>query len=817
MSKSSMKILARFGLFLTLMVQAQEIPINEPHLIPFPGIRMGLSFYNLVPTQNIQLGSVAGGWTASDILSGVAGTLELELLRYRWGAHFLNNPRMDAYSSLNFSLFSQLGAVDLPTAYPSRFLLNNSAVEGFSLNAQVTELSLRHSFSYQYSRRGRALAHLGTGFAHLELLQGDSNVRVLGSNGLGLHFGAGWRYRLLGRPGKRIFIGFDLGYSLRIFDLTGEQPGLALSNGATTGLSPIEGISLNTPDVSLNIEMGEFLFGAHTPYRDPYRLGLVTLGIGYGLNTYTDGVSIQYDSTDTHISIPYAGKLNRNLDLTLIKYNWPFHFLRQSNIDLLSGLGVRFWKNSKGTTLPDGWATTLTDGTTEFEGLKFSPRVWDIYLNHELLYPLGEHLHVKVNGGTGFASMTLYENELLDRLIDANTLTWQLGAGAGYTLRGDGSSKVAIGAGIRYDHQAFDIDMGSSNLSAANPGEIIPITHIDLSSLAFSLEIGLIFGGSSNSAQKAFESFKAKKFRRALELQDELLELVPNHHNRAALTIQRQMIEDSLITYYYRDVRTIVDKGRIETALSLITRGKQPPSEAMDQAVKSMTIEIAEEALIRAKQALQSLDHEAAEKNILLALKSDPTVLPVAKVLLSRSYIIRATILYQSGVYNRSLYWLRQADGMSDRYKIVTENLRTKIGDGRLDDANEGILREDRQMVLESMQDAKTLNPNLGILVDQHLLDLQTAISHIEDQTIGPMKRMALDNLLDDIDGLSPENFVPKIGMKGSLIARYVGNPERQFFEENYELWVYPMSEIQELWLYLQDGIIEKIEYKDLD
>jgi len=209
------------------------------------------------------------------------------------------------------------------------------------------------------------------------------------------------------------------------------------------------------------------------------------------------------------------------------------------------------------------------------------------------------------------------------------------------------------------------------------------------------------------------------------------------------------------------------------------------------------------------------LDYERAEDLILLALRSDPSVYAIAKVLLARSYIIRATVLYQSGVFGRSLFWLKQADGLTDRYHMVTDDLRKKIGDGRLDDANQGILKEDRQMVYESMKDAKNLNPILSNLVDGHLKDLDQAIRYADEQKIAPMKRMALDNLMDDVENLNPENFVPKLGMKGSIIVRYIGPPERKFKEGEYELYVYPKSETVELWLYLRDGTIEKIEYQN--
>ncbi|NQV14402.1 hypothetical protein HQ531_03005 [bacterium] len=794
---------------------AQEIPIQEPRLLPLPSISGGVSYFALIPTKNLQLDANPVGWTVADTMHIFSATFDAELVRYRWWDHFFAPSNFDAYSSLGYSIFNQLGSLKIPGNYPSSFQMNNVLMSGFSMNALIKEFYLEHHLVYQYSRRGTIHASLGTGLTHLSLYKNGAGIRLLESDGLGLHFGIGWKTTLMGRNGERIRIGLDLGYSLRSFDLTQQDENLKLSDGSSGFLSPLESISLNTPDLKLDIEFGEALYAAFTPYRDPFKLGLIKLSAGSGWINYQDGVTIQYDSTGRSISIPFLGKVSQNYDLQFFKYNWPFHFIRQANIDIFSGIGIRYWKTSKRIKLPDGWAHQLTDGSSEFSGLGFAPRFIDIYLDHEIIYPLGQRLHADFNAGTGFASMTLYENEILNHLIDATSITWKLGGGLGYTVQGDGSSKVLIGLNLDYYHQRFEIDMSKSNLSAVNPEEIIPITTLDLSQPTLSLSIGLIFGGHTNDAYKAHTAFREKHYTKALKIQRELLQSNPEHHNGQAILLQEQEIEDSLVNRYYRDVEKILFQGKLENALALINRGETPPGDAGVKAVRKMKVEIADRALARAADALKNLDYELAEEMIILALKSDPSSMEIAKVLLSRAYIIRATILYQSGVYGRSLYWLKQADGLSDRYKLVTADLRHKIGDGRIDDANEGILKEDRKMVYESMLDAKALNPMLGDIVDEHLHDLEQAIEIVDEQQLGPLRRMALDNLLDDVQGLDPDNFSPRIGMKASLIARYIGPPKRQFKEGEYELWVYHRPEGVEVWLYLRDGVIEKIEHQE--
>jgi len=815
MIRALLRRIYQAGLLVTVFGFSQEIPITVPHLLPFPAISTGLSYFSIIPTQHLDVTSVPGGWTIQDTLRGVLASLDIEILRYRWWDHIQSPSKFDAYSSLSYSVRNQISNLELPTGYPSAFEVNGTNLSGFYMNMLIRGFSLDNYFVFDYSRRGSIHAQLGLGLAHLSLYKNAGSVRILESNGYDINFGLGWKYTLWGRMGKRFRLGVDLGYSLQGFDLADQGAVLKLPGGAAGAVSPIQSLSLNTPDLLVSFEFGEALFGAYTPFRDPYKLGLFNISAGAGVLTFKTGVSVQYDSVGTVLSIPFMSSISQNYDLQLIKYNWPFHFIRQANIDVFSGVGVRLWKMSAPTTLPTGWARRLTDGTTTFANLTFSPRVFDVYLDHEIIYPWGPKLFSKIRGGTGFGSMTLYENKVLDRLIDAHSFTWHIGTGVAYNIKGDGSSRVSFGINLDYFHQAFEIDMSASNLSSENPDEIIPIKYIDLSQPVISLNIGLIFGGYPNAAMQAYKAFKDKHYSRALEIQQELLQFTPNHHNKQAVLIQKQMVEDSLVTKYYRDVRTILTQGKIGDAYALIQQGEQPPGVAVERAVQNMEVEIADRALEGASEALKMLDYELAEDLILLALKSDPSSYPIAKVLLARSYIIRATILYQSGVFGRSLYWLRQADGLTDRYNMVTEDLRRKIGDGRLDDANEGILKENRQMVYESMKDAKNLNPALSSLIDKHLQDLEEAIKYADEQRIAPMKRMALDNLMDDVENLNPENFTPKLGMKGSLIVRYIGPPERKFKEGEYELFVYSKSETVEIWLYLRDGTIEKIEYQN--
>lgn len=807
------KVAFCIGLLSSVALFAQQIPVREPQLLPFPSIKGGATFFKHIPTQNLLLSSNSG-WTIADTMSGFAVSADLELLRFRWGKYVLGSPKMDIHSSLWASIFYQLGSNGLHTSYPSAFRSESTTLSGFAMNALIKEMYLGHSFIYKYSRRGQVQVNLGTGLTHLSLYKNGGGARLIDANGLGIHLGAGWKYTLFGRDGDRVRIGFDLGYSIRNFDIGDQDEAITLSDGSNGPLTPIQSISFNTPDIQVSIEMGERFFAAHTPYRDPYRLGLLNLSAGVGLMTIQDGVTIQYDTIGASLAVPFMGKVAQNYDVQIFKYNWPFHFIKQSNIDAFSGAGVRYWKSIQHTNLPSGWARNFTDGSSTLTGMAFSPKILDYYIDHEITYPLSKRFFATVGGGTGYATLSLYENIRKSSLIYANALTWQVRSGLGFTFQGDGSSLVAVGLSVGYYKQAFEIDMAESDYQPETSAYIAPITYVDFSQPVISFDIGLIFGGKNNAAQEAHDAFRDKKFSGAIEIQDDFLSAFPNHHNKEIMLLERQMIEDTLITHYYRDAHQVLSEGELQSAYSLLMQGKAPPTQRVDKAVDGMKVTIADQALQTASDELKRLNYLRAEEMIQLALKSDPSTLEVAKALLARSYIIRATILYQSKTYSRSLFWLKQADGLTDRYKMVTAQMRERIGEGRLDDANEGILKEDREMVFQSMQEAKSLNPGLGEVVEEHMEDLEQAMDRIQADRVQSLKRMAVENMLDEVSNLDPDNFTPRVGMQASVLATYVGAPSRKFQEGKYELWTYPRKDGTELWLYLRNGLIEKVAVK---
>lgn len=798
----------------SLVSQGQEMPENNPRITPFPSAQFGISVHRIVPGNQMIL-SNSDGWSVADTLWLVGGGLDLRLLHVEWLDLVWQHPQFSGGSDLGWRIWQSLGGPLVPSPYPRVIVKDGGQFSSLRLQPTIREFYLSNRLRYDYGRKGSVYADLDIGLSRMSLYA-STGPALLGGSTVSALLGAGWLYTLGGDEGERLRLSIGLDFLLRSYDIDSPEDGLSLQDGSTTGLTPIQSLKLSGPMLHVGIEAGEFMRSRYIPYRDPYNLQLATFSAGLGLPTYISGETVLYDSLNNDLSVSFFPGLMRQYEVHLFRYNWLYHLLPQADIDLLSGVSLRFSRALQRTSLPASWPNSLVRGEATISGLQLRPDLREWSLDHELIYPLARSLFGSVYAGMGFANLTLYENAALQRVIESSATTWNLGLGAGFTVQGDAGSKVAIGASLKYFHQAFDIDLAGQDLELPGgaSGEITPIRSIDLSQPLVSLQVGLIFGGSSNKAYEAHKKFQEGNFLEALAMQEEFTKVSPWHHNHDQIKVQIEEMKDSVAADYYREVDRLVSKGQLEQAFSLIRLENDPRLRWVEAGINDLRGDIAVQALRKAAWSIGRYDYATAENWILLAIKSDPSVHDVAVILLSRCFLIRATILYQFGVYERSLVWLDRADALSRRYDYAIQQLRRKIGDGRLDDANEGIVREDRIVVHDAMQEAKDLNPLLAEIVDRYMEGLEAAIDYYDDKTVGTLKHLAMDQILDDVSGLDPKDFKPAVGMKAVLVQRYVGEPKRRFNRDEFELWVYQLEDQPETWLYIREGLIEKIERK---
>ncbi len=800
------------GILGTLL--SQEMPENNPRLTPLPGVQVGVAPVRIIPTKQLLL-STPTGWTIADTFWLVGAELDIRLLHFEWLDLVWDQPGFSGGSDLGWRTWFSLNGQKVPSLYPQVIHKDGRSFSGLYLQPSLQEFYIANRLRYDYGRRGSLYTNLEFGLANTKLYR-SSGVGLLEGSGTTALIGVGWQYTLSGIPGTRIRLNTGLDYEFRSFDIGDPPEGTTLPDGSSTGLTPVQTIKLSGPTIRFGIEAGEFLRSRYIPFRDPIEGELATFGIGFGLPRYSSGETVLYDSLNSDLNVSFMNSLMQQYEIRLFRYNWLYLFLKQADLDLLSGVTLRYSKTYKPSSLPSNWPRDFVRGEENFRAMLLAPRIQEISFDHELVYPLSKRFLLSYYAGTGSAKLQLYENVALKQAIRSQALTWHLGVGLGFTVSGDAGSRIQIGADLKYYRQVFDIDLEAQDLELASGGDdpLTPIRSIDLSQPVFSLQVGWTFGGKPNLAYEAHNKFQEGKYEEALNLHQDFVTVYPWHHNVDQVKIQIEEMKDSVAAEYYHDVQMLVKRGQLQQAYSNIRLGGDPRMDWIAEDIVELKSDIAMQALRKASWSIGRYDYNAAEEWILLAIKADPEFQDVAVILLSRAFLIRAAILYQAKLYDRSLVWLDRAEVLSNRYEYAIEQLRRKVGDGRLEDANEGILREDRLVVHDAMEDARSLNPLLAEIVDRYMDGLETAIDYYADQEIGAMKRLAMDELLDDVSGLDLEDFQPRIGMKAVIIKRYVGEPQRKFREDEFELWVYEPEDQPAVWLYIREGLVERIEKK---
>ena len=790
---------------------AQDMPENDPRLTVFPQVGVGVQPVRLIPGTNVTFSGAS--WSATDTTLLIGTELDLQLVRFRWLDLVLSDSRFGGGGFMGYRQWMSMTRKELPSSFPGALIQDGGRFTGLVLQPFVREWYLGQDIRFHYRPRSDIHAGLQIGLAGLTLYQSEESGSHLGGSGIGLRIGLGWGTTLVGDAGDRLRIGVDLSYQLRNLTVDPPPDGTTTLNGGSN-VSPIQEISLSGPGLRVNLEWGEFLRSRYIPYRDPFRLRLAQVGVGGGIINYQTGRTVRYATENDGFNASAAARVLEMVSFDLFRYNWLYHLVPQADLDVLSGLSYRRYKAAKRTPLPESWPKDFVcSDSSSCNAMMLAPAIGEISLDHDLIYPLSRRSYMQLSAGTGYAWMTLYENTAERRALRHETLSSHVGGGFGFLFRGDGSSRLDVSLHLAYRALDFDIsDDPDFSRSDGGSEPQTPITGLDLSHLSFELKLGLIFGGHPNLGFKAHNLFRAGRFEEALELQEDFVAMMPRHHNNRQLRYQMEDVRDSVATDYYRSVESVLAKGRLQEAYSMISMGKDPRLPEVASQIKRLKSEIALQSLRKAAWFIRRYDYDQAEGMILLALRADREVEDVAIVLLGRSFLIRAAILYEAGIYERALYWLDQSAALTDRYDQANENLRRKIGEGRLDDANDGIMKEDRILVYDAMRDARELNPVLSSIVDDYLEGLEEAIDYYRDQTIAPMKRMAMDAILDDVAGLDPEDFEPQVGMKAVLIFRYVGEPTRRFMEAEYELWVYEYEDEPDIWLYIREGLVEKIE-----
>ncbi len=569
--------------------------------------------------------------------------------------------------------------------------------------------------------------------------------------------------------------------------------------------------------------------GQFTPFRDPFMFSFGNVAVGLSYLPWNPGTTIKLDSLA--FEVPQGNFWNRTLvrlRADLFRYNWLYRVFPQAWVDLPTGIGITHWWVFNRVPLPDNWPQEFTEHGKNYKGLQFSPAVWEIHISQSFLYPVMRNMLVDGVFTAGYAWLWMYQNDAKERAYMASAPDWGFLIGVHFLLPGDAQSRFAAGFNVGYFRQRFTYPASTNSIRDYLNGEYSsPIREVDASRWEISFDLRILLGGYRNEAYHAHQVLEQGDYLKAAELYEQFLNKYPHHHNRKLVQKELERARRGFAKQYLQMASAAYNSGKFTMALlkmELIPR--LPDSTLIDtverfltrlsDTLQAMTVGYFKQMRFQSGEKL--LDNLARIQRLEQRLfrpfnATGYTDTETLKNLWALDYFTRAYALYAAGVYERALAWAQRAAALEPEYEPAVAELQKEIGAGKIADANRGILRQDTLLVLESMREAKELDPRLALVVDEHIQRLEKVIKARLVEKLERRVRAELEAggyFLDSLTHADP-NFMPYLGLGLRGVLARAGPPDKTYRLGPIKLWVYRRERIKPFAVYFYDDAVIKV------
>jgi len=562
--------------------------------------------------------------------------------------------------------------------------------------------------------------------------------------------------------------------------------------------------------------------GQWTPFRDPFVLTLGSTAISTGQIGWTADRfvldSLESTLTDgSDFANPNASAARYlNIDVSIFRYNWLYPIWAQGIADVQSGLGFRIWKPLADFNKPASWPAGggSTSRTTLF------PSVLEVNLDHTLTYPLLPFANVYLRGGNGFARAYLYRNIDNEGVLASSSWTWSMGGGMQYHRHSDGNSRLAYGIEVMHHQQAFDFTKSGSSRAGEALGDTYdsPIKSVNLSNTTVALTVGFIFGGNTNIAYQGYRAEQRRDYKLAVNLYRDFLSMYPHHHNAEKVRERLAAVRNRLPEQYLNEAIKNYRADKFVETENLLNLAGESDDPKIQTRVNDLRTQLGKTYLRAAQDDLQRFDFEAVEAHLKATRKVTSDLDRPSQFLISKLALAKGVALYQSGLYNRALFWLDSAVAANPGIRSDAQAYKTKIAQGMVADAGKGIQLENKVLIYESLKQAVELDPRLKRILDEPIHDLDVSLTTDKLRGLDAMTEWELGRYLIKSDpGFTKKDIQPQVGMDRLILDKLAGKPQQVYQNGTSELWIYRLKNGDRLQIYLDNGTVSRVKRLSAD
>jgi hypothetical protein len=571
------------------------------------------------------------------------------------------------------------------------------------------------------------------------------------------------------------------------------------------------------------------LYSQFTPYRDPFTASIGEYSGSIQIADWQDGGNLILDSlSHENFNQSFYNRLVYMSDVSLLRMNWLYLVWPQAIVDMQTGAGFRYWGAQASRGLPGAWPDTVFEGTNFYTNLLFQPSGFEFYVDNQFIYPFRSWMNITAGTYIGFGDMALYRDADDNRTLKSTGTNWGFNTGFEFLRKNDATSKIKLGARFKYDYKTFDYGKTTLNDALAGGGDG-PIQSVNMSHFTVSVHVGVLFGGSKNLGHSAYEKIQKGLYLEGVKDLKRFVRANPGHHNIKRAHADIKKAERMFYYQYIELARKEMDAGNLGVALEYLDYKDIPEDENLRREAATLVGAIGSKYLEQSAQKIKRGEFDASidfvkdtgkafalQKKLLPdSLHNELVLDDYSAEMVSRATIAKAVMLYEAGMYDQAIYWADSSLAMNDKYASEVKELKRLISMGLVKDARTGVKNNNPVFVSETLKEAKEMNPLLASILNESIGDLDKTIQKQDESAMNILKSLELSrSIIPELEGIKPENFIPKNGMTKATLLRYGAEPHKKYLTGKYELWIYKRENASDYYVYLFRDKVEKIERK---
>jgi len=522
--------------------------------------------------------------------------------------------------------------------------------------------------------------------------------------------------------------------------------------------------------------------------------------------------ALTFDSTESRLN-DLSGRWKRSLgalDVNIIRYNWPYLFLKQNSLDILTGIGIRETRAVIPANLNPGWPNRIAYG----QPFKFNPRVREIYISQTVYYQPFTWLllHGEFTWGKGEGDLYAAGDKAFDVRVRGTGKSWS--SGADWVFAPDRITGSRFSAGISFYRYSAHYEVKDSEL-------FTPLRAVDLGGVGIELSFRILMGAQRSSGDEGISRLRRGDYVAASRSFDQYMRTHPRSL-KVSLARRYKAYTDSMTYFqYYHEGLDFLNNGRIPDA-----------RQRFDIAIRSENIELRQAVLFRqyllaglyVREALKKLsrgDYLQADGLIQEALHISPLIREDIREVISEINLQKALRLIISGLYEQAESYLLLAEQEYPPNKDRITRLRGEMAKAMLQDLKKAMKESDMVTAKYFMEESGRIDRRSGELADMYADRIMQRLNGMENQLMQDKKEKVFERLwLETFGGAIPEMAVEDIHIKISEtseeIRQKLGDPQsirnwNPGTPVDYMIWTYRLQK-DNLYLYFHNHILMKIE-----